>query len=539
MATVINPKVQVIDYGPVSYLPDGGIITPDEWIYGASQVTYKDVRAMEDMQELRASDPAFRENLVKSLIGSAGRGHASMTTSSGLWIAMQGHCSKLVDAAFTGASFGSSLMPSGRRVGIDREQIVFPAAIARSPLASRIYEQASLRNIQVYEAMQAAGVDKQEAAKIVQYGHRGGGFMFVPLETVIGFIRESENFMSRTYLPEEFVSISSQIADFAKEHGMDIIYEARKAAARSCYPNRNIFHNRSNSASERAENNTDGVLDAPVQIGFNFESNPAMLERIREYLTLREQSTRSIQATRKDWKSVMWHLEKVVEDYPFGASLRTAANISMRVWGEVKRHRTMPQVTESVYHGAQRALKAVDEFDGDYSDLYRVKFHFGKVVSIPKSVFSNPESLKTWIGTFSGAMRAYRDLTEIVDPKDAVMVIPRGIKMVCEKEFDFFNLALGYMPLRLCSTAEPEMRSITKVESQFISKSDSPDEIKALIGPKCHAVGFCLEPGKTYEKCRAVNAVAPTYTIDEHKILEAKRVEEVRASLLPGTFSKA
>jgi hypothetical protein len=454
-----------------------------------------------------------------------------MTTSTDLWIALQGDCSKLVDAAFTGASFGSSLMPSGRRVGIDREQIVFPNAIAKKPLVSRIYEQASRNNIETYEILQKVGVDKQEAAKIVQYGHRGGGFMFVPLETVIGFVKEGENFTSRAFLPDEFISVSQQIADFAKGNGMDIIYEARKASPRACYPNRNIFHNRDNSASERADKNLGGVLDIPIPLKFSAETTPKMLERIRHYLTERDRMTSSIHSTRKDWRGTLWELEKLVEDYNGSVSLKTAANISMRVWGEVKRHRTLSQITEPIYHAVARALKTIDEFNGDYANPLNVIKQFDRVLSIPKSVATSPDNLKLWISTFSNALNAYRDLTEMVEPKDAVMVIPRGIKVVCEKEFDLFNLTLGYMPLRLCSTAEPEMNALTKQESQFILNSDAPREIKNLIGPKCYAVGFCLEPGKNYEKCKKVNVVAPGYDSDKHKFFEAKRVEDIRANI--------
>ena len=185
MVTVIEPKVNVIDYGPKLTLKNGQIITPDEFVWGASRITYKDIGTIPELIKLREEEEDITEKIKTSLIASAGAGHASMSTSIGFWIFLEGNSSKMVDSIFTGARFASSLMPSGRRVPLIQNQIVVPKGIHRKKDFEKMYLETSEKNIQAYELLQERGVSKQEAAKIAQYGHRGGGFMFMPSDTVI------------------------------------------------------------------------------------------------------------------------------------------------------------------------------------------------------------------------------------------------------------------------------------------------------------------------------------------------------------------
>ena len=129
MYEVINPKIEVVGFGPYRELPNGQI-TPDEFVYGASGITYKGMRALDELMEAKEKDTDVREKMIKGLIKSAGSGHASMATTPGFWFIIQGTSSKLVDSIFTGARFSSSLMPSGRRVPISKENIVIPKGIA-------------------------------------------------------------------------------------------------------------------------------------------------------------------------------------------------------------------------------------------------------------------------------------------------------------------------------------------------------------------------------------------------------------------------
>jgi hypothetical protein len=543
MEYVIDPRIEVIDYGPVTTLPDGTIITSDEWICGASQTTYRGMNALAELAdmkrggivEVKGSNPIpFSDYIRKSLVASAGRGHASMATSMGMWVVMSG-CSKLVDSIFTSARFGSSIMPSGRRVGIPKEDIVMPRAIAESPLARKIYLEAAEKNIEAYEKLKAreSGVLPEEAAKLVHYGHAGGGFMFMPLETIISFVREAENLANASFIPDELRTMAQQMADFAKKSGMEVTYEARKAAPRAGIPNPNIFHNRINAASERiAGEGYSRVLYEPEVELVRANFTPVMMNRIEEYLEERNRAVLSLGRLGKSQDELLYMLETLCGDYPNALKISTTSNVPWRVWGEIKRHRTLPQVAEPIYHAADRAVKSMEGLEkrDSYSDESLLK-NLSGVMSLPPSVVANPNHSRLWVDTFKQAMMAYRHLTEIVEPKDAVFVIPRGIKMIVEKELDPFNAFVGYMPLRLCGTAEPEIQRVTREELARIRELDIPESAKDLIGPKCHAVGFCLEPTGKYGSCRRVNAVNPDYDSDSHHQLEKERKERILSKL--------
>src|SRR3989344_3226275 len=59
MYEVINPKIEVVGFGPYRELPNGQI-TPDEFVYGASGITYKGMRALDELMEAKEKDTDVR-----------------------------------------------------------------------------------------------------------------------------------------------------------------------------------------------------------------------------------------------------------------------------------------------------------------------------------------------------------------------------------------------------------------------------------------------------------------------------------------------
>ena len=282
MVRVINPKVTVLDYCPKRVLEreleipiratdDGDILIPGEWakdgriiipeeslapftvmspddiVRVAGQITYKDADIFQQLLEERKKQTG--EEVAKSIIGSAGRGHASLSTSITLCAFVGGDCSKNVDSVFTTAKYGSFLMPSSRRIPLTKEQILAPRTIHENGEALRLYVQVSEANIDASEALQQKGVSLQEAAKITQYGHKAGGFLVMPLETVAYFSNLFQHEKEAT--PDDAREIVSQLEEFIHENGMGITYEARKAAPRAFIPSPNIFHFERNEAEEQ------------------------------------------------------------------------------------------------------------------------------------------------------------------------------------------------------------------------------------------------------------------------------------------------
>ncbi len=508
---VIDPKVEVVDFGPNIELPNGEVIIPDELVYGASGITYKGMKALDELIQARRDDKDIRKKMINSLIKSAGSGHASMATTPGLWCILEGTSSKLVDSIFTGARFSSSLMPSGRRVPISKENIVIPKGIAEmGEEAIEIYVQTSENNINVYEELQKRGVPTQEASKIVQYGHFGGGFMFMPLETLISYSKMFKRHPEE--VPSEGLEIMSQLEKFIHQDGMEVVYEARKAAPREGCPNSNIFYNRTNSASSQRDISDCARIISATDIG-NFERT----SRITDYIKKREDLFSTPSLIPNQWKDSLGDLQEIVEDFNTSVQVITFANSPWRVWGEVKRHRTLPQTAESVYHAVKRVAQTGD---------------IEKYLSVPQKVKENDENLQMWKSAFYDSIAAYDNLIDMgVKESDAIALIPRGIKVGIVKAFDLYNLTTGYMSLRMCNTAEPEMRATTEKERELVlGDSRISPSVKSLLSPKCHYTGFCHETD--YKKCCGkIKKAADWYDETFHNNISNLREQEIRKAI--------
>ncbi|MBT3577486.1 hypothetical protein HN499_01610 [archaeon] len=536
MATVIDPKVTVLDHGPVLELEDGTKVTPDEIVWGASLITYKDTSVFNELIGLMQEEDV-NERMQSGLISSAGAGHASLSTTPGMWVYFEGDSSKFVDSMFSAVRFGSILVPSGRRVPIAEDQILIPRTIQEAGgEALGIYLENSKANINAYmDLHKSRGVPKQVASKAVQYGHRGGGLFFLPLETIVNLALDAES--DPDSIPTEGLEILSQLEQQVHERGMGSTYEARKAAPRTGCPNPTIFHHRVNYAQEIVDENLEGVLDSPALLSSNFLNSPEMERRAQEYLRRRkaifEEGPRT---TRAHWRSLLREFDEFVRDYDPNVDVVTGTNSPWRIWGEVKRHRTVPQTAESVYHAAKRASKVVNKEGATISD-------FHQVLSLPNSVTSNPDNQEIWLDRFSRSVEAYQRLVDLGIPeKDAIAIVPRGLKVGIVKRFGLYNLTAGYGSLRLCNTAEPEMRATTEAEMKLVlghketpdymgtlgeEKEGYPLNMDGLVAPKCGYVGFC--PDRT--PCAKIKSFDPDYTKQRHTSIKADLADEIREKM--------
>lgn len=506
---VIDPHVTVLDFGPTLTLEYEGkkiIVDTDTLVYAGALITYKDTKIFEEITELMAKGELDPAKVKNSLIKSAGAGHASMATTPGIWMYMGGDSSKFIDSIFTGVRFGSSLMPSGRRVEIKEEQILVPEGIANhSEEAVRIYERISKQNIQAYEKLMERGVPKQEAAKIVQYGHRGGGLAFMPLETLISCSKQAER--NPESMPLEGRQILSQIEDFIMENGMGITYQARKDAPRESCPNPNIFTFNKNLAQELLERNSD-ALYSPKILGMRHIPSQERDQRIEKYLQRREQAFKSIDGVLNNWRSLQGEIQEIVSDFNGSFSAQILENVPWRVWGEFKRHRTMPQTAESIYNAVARSTEVVNK----NVNLENIAEEYMPVLSLPPKVLADNESTKLWIDTYNDAIKAYNQLVSMgIAKSDAIALVPRGIKLGMYKELDLYNATTGELSLRTCHTAEPEMKRISLKETELLQERDLPYAIKSLFTPKCVYNGICPEDSK--KSCNLIANHVKDYTL--------------------------
>ncbi len=532
MVTIIDPKVDVVCYGPVLEVEgeDGKkvSITPDEFVYGAANITYKDTGALRELIDKKKNEVDLGDKVKKMLIKVGGSGHASMATTPGFWSFIEGDSSKFVDSIFTTAVFGSSLMPSGRRIPITKEAVVVPKAIAdKGKELTDLYLRQSEKNIEVYEVLQTRGVPKEEAAKIVQYGHKGGGFMFMPLETLIHFSKLAER--DPDAMPEEGKEIISQLEGFVKEHGMNTIYEARKQAPRTGCVHPNIFRDVNgmdkNYAEEILESSSIDALYNPQLISATIQDSPELKRRLNNYFEKRNEMFLNPSLIQEGWQRILGDLEEIVGDFNTTVNIKIASNIPWRVWGEVKRHRTLSQDTESIYHAVNRAKEALFDSDlaGENPDYWK------RVLSIPSTVEKDKDNFELWTKEFSNSIDVYQRLIDSgVKESEALAIIPRGIKMMNIKNYDLYNLTTGYMSLRLCGTAEAEMRNITEKESKIV-KNILP--YQDLISPKCHYTGFCPELSYQGKNCMKINQRLKNYNEEMHKSFQDLRIKGIEQKL--------
>jgi len=314
----------------------------------------------------------------------------------------------------------------------------------------------------------------------------------------------------------------SQLETFIHESGAGTTYEARKAAPRTGNPNPNIFHFRKNLAQELHEKSGLMTYGSKV-ISVKDIPSEKRENKIKEFLEYRKNVLKSPESIQSNWKNILGELEDIVSDFNNSLSINVLTNTPWRVWGEVKRHRTMRQTSESIYNAADRTKKT-KRFGGNLETE--------QVLSMPPALKKNSEATEMWVSTFENSMKTYFNLLEMGAKKsDAIAVVPRGLKLAVLKEFDLYNLTTGYSPLRLCGTAEPEMKSLTEKEMQLIKNEKAVGEdVKKLIGPKCHAVGFCPELSFS-RSCGKIKQINPDYDEKIHKELQNLRIKKIKERL--------
>ena len=221
-------------------------------------------------------------------------------------------------------------------------------------------------------------------------------------------------------------------------------------------------------------------------------------------------------------------------------SLTTVANSPWRLFGEVKRHRTLRQSAESIYIAVDRTLELVKETgdkvrEGRTEDLGLLADEYQNVFSMPPAVKQDPEKLKLWLGRVVDSFETYEQLRKSgVLESDAIHVIPRGIKIGIEKRFDLYNMTLGYLSLRLCNTCEPEMRRTSEQERDLMLQSNLSDGVKNLLTPKCSYVGFCPEGSYDKRCCKKVHTFVPGYNGELHAQIQKGRKGEILAEINKG-----
>ena len=149
-------------------------------------------------------------------------------------------------------------------------------------------------------------------------------------------------------------------------------------------------------------------------------------KRIQEYFKHKEEMLKDVS---HNWKENLGELEGIVDDFNDSVRAEIIESISWRVWGEVKRHRTLNQTAESIYNAVDRAAEWIEREELFYlPELHleesQVKLNSSllkRVMSVPESVISDENNFLIWSDSFYNSISAYNKLVKSgVKKSDAI-----------------------------------------------------------------------------------------------------------------------
>jgi len=488
-------KVKFLGITPV-FSDKTGILNPQEIAAFSALLTFKGKSIKNLLKDTFKKGENLKERIGKILQKSSLIGHASVATTPSLCLNYEG--SKFLDSALTGIYFSSSLVSSGRRTSTTEKDIVFPNKIFLNKKAKEIYQKISEKIIELFNFLLSQGIQKDEASKILQYGIFGTGIIQLPIETIVGLKREY--LAEKDWMPEEIGIFLKKIEKETKKLGIDLLYTTREAAPRNIYPYPNIFKNPEKSNLVRRLCKNEKLTEGSKIISIEALITPELRKKLEELEKKRKETFASLKKIKKEWPNLLALLQEILRDYNLAIKIKVLSSIPWRVWGEKKRHRTCPQIIESIYYAIDRAAEKFKKFKKQIEQRKISQTTLKKieeVFSIPPSIKQNPTLLSEYLSVALEAFEGYQRLIDLkIKPRDAIFLIPRAVKNDILQEYDLYNFLTGYYPLRLCQTAEEEMRRNSLREVAQIKNALTEKGLGFLnnfIVPKCQIIGFCPE----------------------------------------------
>lgn len=525
-----NLKIKFLGITPL--LEDSsGVLNPQEIVAFSALLTFKGKSVQNLLKETVEKGQNVKEKIINILRKSSLKGHASLATTPAFSFSYE--ASKFLDSGLTGMVFASSLMASGRRTDTTISDIVYPTSISKSKTAEKIYKEASEKNINFFNLLLARGIHKDEASKILQYGIYGTGIIQFPIESLVSLKREYE--IEKEWMPEEIGFLLEKLEKELKKFGVDLLYVTRLTAPRNTYPYPNIFRDPKKSSLVRElMKNKDQESNFKI-ISSDFLITPELRRRLDELKKEIKSLAKYRRNLKNNWLNLILKRGQIARDYNMAANVKILSQVAWRVWGDKKRHRTVPMTVESVYYCADRAKKVLKNHKKKIkNEKFSRKFldKIDSVFSIPPTVRNNNELLSDYLERVLDSLETYsRLINSGVKDRDALFIVPRGLKFDVLQDYNFYNLIAGYYPLRICSTAEEELRRLSLKEVAAIKtlfKQKGLGWLGEHLVPKCHVVGFCLE-----EKfCPLIKALVPDYNDKIHTEMKQNLEDKFQKNLI-------
>ena len=528
---VNDMKITFLGVTPV-LKDETGYLKPQDIVSLSALMTFKgkSVKGLYDDAKEKGQD---LNKKVKTIIRKSSlRGHASVATTPAICFTYE--ASKFIDSLMTGMIFSSSLMASGRRTNTTVDDILYPTAIQKNTEAKAIYRKASDENINTLNYLLGGGVIKDEASKILHYGIYGTGIIAYPIESVIAFKKEIE--AQGDWMPEEAKMMVDKIEKELKKYGVELIYASRELAGRNVLPYPNPFKDpkKSNMTRELIDEkdlpkSLTKIINFSATITKGLEKNAAVILKAEKEIKSDKSKIKS------DWRDLLKLRHEYSRDYYNALQIKILSSVSWRVWGDKKRHRTVPMTPDSMYYSIDRCRPLFKQYKKKIADKKLTAGDLSKIdrcFSIPPAISKNKEHLYRYLDTVVSSFDAYYALIEKHDikPSDAIYVIPRGVRLDLLQNYDLYNLIAGYFPLRTCSTAEAQLRPMALLEMAKIRELLTKKGLKnlaKLVVTKCQIPHFCLEE----KNCSMIKTTVEDYSEEFHEELKTKLDNEFEERL--------
>ena len=510
-----NLKIKFLGIIP-SLIDKTGKLNPQQLVALSALVTFKGWTVKKLIEQIKSSGEELDQKVIKIIEQSSLRGHASMATTPTIALFFEG--SKFLDSMLSGIIFSSSLMASGRRTGTTPKDIVYPTSILKNKRAKKLFYQTSKQNIDFFNLLLRENIAKDEASRILPYGILGTGIIVLPLESLASFAREF--MLEKNWLPEEAEIFLEQVKTQLKKDRADQIFNSRLIAPRNMYPYPNIFKDprKPNLVRELTKKHQltqkTKIISLEVLKSSNLKKAFKLLEKKQAQLNLNRKSFW------QNWQDIQLIYRQLARDFANVISVKILSTVPWRVWGEKKRHRTVPMISESIYYCIQQTAslfkklqKKIEHKKITPKDIIKIERRF----TLAPTIIKNEKFLYQWLERASASLQTYEKLIKLGIPaKDAVFVIPRALNIDVFQDYNLFNLITGYYPLRLCSTAEKQMLALTEKEAQAIEKKLDRQGLKFIaqqIKPKCYLGKFC--PERVF--CQKIVKLDPQYNRQKHE----------------------
>ena len=516
MKSLTTKDLKVNFLGVIPALKDKtGTLDPQQIVSLSAFTTFSGKSIKSTLKEIREKGENLDEKMKLIMRKASLKGHASLATTPVLCFSFEG--SKFFDSGLTGMVFASSLMASGRRTDTTVKDIVYPTNILKKRKAKEIYKKASEENINCFNYFLSNKVQKDESSKILQYGIYGTGIIQFPIESIVSLKREYE--IEKEWMPEEIGFLLKKIESQLKKFGVDLLHNTRFVAPRNIYPYPHIFTDpkKSNLVRDLAKKKSKESFKV---ISSDFVITPELKKRLAELKKEIRKAFKNKKKIQEKWMELLLKRRQIARDYALAANIKVLSSVAWRVWGDKKRHRTVPMVVESVYYCVERAFKIFKKYSKQIKNRKldkRMLDNINSVFSIPPNIRSNKELLYKYLDRGEDSLFAYKKLVSLgIKERDALFIIPRGLKLDVFQDYNFYNLIAGYYPLRICSTVEEELLRLTVKEITAIKKLLKKKKLGWLaehIVPKCEIVGFCPEE----KSCGRIKQAVKDYSDDFHK----------------------